>query len=96
MYTGEQLINSIITEINELFKCLVIGNYAGFCTIYADIVSKLAALKDGVKANAEAKAKEIDGLKDQLKKMSEALRESERIEGGEIVEIDMNAGNEEE
>lgn len=94
MYTSAELIDSIITEQQELFKALIIGNYPAFCTIYADVVSKLAALRKGVESDAEAKKKEIDALKARLNELTEQTQvKGAKIIGGEIVEIDMNEDN---
>ena len=45
MMTDRQLLDSIITEMYELFKALISGNYTGFCALFADILSKLGALR---------------------------------------------------
>lgn len=68
MYTIHEIIDSLIEEHYALFKALASGDYTGFCTLYADIMSKLAALRTGAKEHEAAKAAQIEDLKVQLKR----------------------------
>lgn len=49
----KQLLDSIITEMYELFKALISGNYTGFCAVFADIMQRLAALRSGLNKKTE-------------------------------------------
>lgn len=82
MYTGQELMDAIITEMYELFKALISGNYTAFCTLFADIMSRLAALRKGMKDDAEAKAKQIESLRAQLER---ATTPAQPAPGGEII-----------
>lgn len=84
MYNVHEIIDSLIEEQYAMFKALVGGNYSGFCTLYADSMSKLAALRNGVKEDMQAKAAQIDDLKAQLKRALESTVEpGGSVEGGE-------------
>ena len=95
MYTSDEMLDSIITEMYELFKSLISGNYAGFCTIFADIISKLAALRKGLKDERAAKEKTIKDLEEQLKRATtpEPLGPGEQTIGGETTVFDFREGN---
>ena len=79
MYTSEELLDSIIEEMYGLFKALISGNYAGFCTLFSDIISKLASLRTGMNSDKAAKDAQIEDLKCQLKR---ALKPEEPEPGG--------------
>ena len=79
MYTSEELLDSIIEEMYGLFKALISGNYAGFCTLFSDMISKLASLRTGMKSDKAAKDAQIEDLKGQLKR---ALEPEEPEPGG--------------
>lgn len=66
--TNSQLLDSIITEEYEMFKALVAGNYAQFCAMFADIISKLASLRGGLKDEQKAHDECVEDLKAQLKR----------------------------
>ena len=84
MYTIHEIIDSLIEEHYALFKALISGNYSGFCTVYADMMSKLVALRKGVKEDADAKAAQFEDLKAQLKRAHEIEPEpGGSVEGGE-------------
>lgn len=90
MYTSDELLDSIITEMYEMFKALISGNYAGFCTIFSDIISKLAALRKGLKDERSAKNKTIKDLEEQLERATKPvpLGPGEQTIGGETTTID--------
>lgn len=84
MYNVHEIIDSLIEEQYAMFKALVGGNYSGFCTLYADIMSKLAALRKGAKEDDEAKKAQIEDMKAQLRRALESKVEpGGSVEGGE-------------
>lgn len=95
MYDINQMIDSVIEEQYALFKALISGNYTGFATLYADIMGKLAAMRDGVKSDAEAKKKQIEELKEQLRRATEPpeFPEGGGIIGGDTVTLDFSKGD---
>lgn len=96
MYDINQMIDSIIEEQYALFKGLISGNYTAFCTLYADIMGKLSALRDGVKKDADAKNKIIEDLKAQLNcaLQPQEMPENGGIIGGETVTLDFSESEE--
>ena len=68
MYKSNEIVDSIIEEMYGLFKQLITGNYAGFCAMFSDIISKLAALRKGLKDEQDAKQRQIDDIKAQLER----------------------------
>lgn len=92
MFDIHQMIDGIIEEEYALFKGLISGNYTAFATLYADIMGKLAALREGVKKDADAKNKIIEDLKAQLNRalMPQEMPEGGGIIGGETVELDFS------
>lgn len=68
MLTNSELLDSIISQMYEMFRALLTGNYAVFCAHFAEIMSKLCSLRDGVRKENELYDQHIKDLKDQLKR----------------------------
>lgn len=66
MITNEELLDSIIVDCNNSVKELATGQFLAWCAVMTNIVQKLAALKNGMKLEAEGREKTIKALKDQL------------------------------
>jgi hypothetical protein len=81
MYTNSELLDSVITEMYEMFKALISGNYVRFCAAFADIISKLGSLREGLKKQTDADNACIEDLKNQLKRATTIEPEP----GGETV-----------
>lgn len=96
MYSSDEMVDGIITEMYELFKALICGNYAPFCTIFADIVSKLAALRKGLKDERAAKENQIRDLEEQLRRATKPLEGGAQVIGGETTEFHYGTGSDEE
>ena len=62
----EGMIDSLITDCNENFRKLLTGNYIAFGNGMAEMVRKLALLKDGVKKDIENRDEQIRELTAQL------------------------------
>ena len=89
MYTWKELLDSIMEEMYAMFKALISGNYTGFCTFFADMISKLSALREGLEKDAKAKQAQIDDLEAQLRKALEpVVEEGGVVVGGETTRID--------
>ena len=82
MYTCTELINSIIVEMYEMFKALVSGNYAVFCSGFSDVMSKLTALRKGIEDDKAAKDRQIEDLKAQIQRLRDENAESGITIGG--------------
>ena len=83
MYTNEELLDSIIEEMYGLFKALISGNYAGFCTLFSDMISKMASLRTGLKNDKAAKDKQVEDLKAQIKRLTAEAEPGGTSLGGE-------------
>lgn len=94
MYDINQMMDGVIEELYTLFKALVSGNYTGFCALYSDMMSKLAAMRDGIKSDADAKARQIEELKEQLARATADvdIPEGGGVIGGETVAYDFSKG----
>ena len=81
------MIDSVIVECEIATRKLVGGNAIGFCSAMAEIVSKLSALKTGVRAEMDSKNAVIADLKRLNNDLAEkaygvpADRENERTGG---------------
>lgn len=62
-YNNEGLIDSLIVDVNNLFKCLASGQYMQYQNISVRMVQKLANLKTGIKSDLESKDKIIADLR---------------------------------
>jgi hypothetical protein len=82
MYTSTELVNSIIVEMYEMFKALVAGNYAVFCSGFTDIMSKLTALRKGIDDDKAAKDTQIEDLKAQIQRLRNDAESGITIGGG--------------
>lgn len=68
MYSSSEILDSIIEEMYRLFQALITGNYSNFCTLFADIISKLAALRKGLGEEQASKERQIEELRAQLER----------------------------
>ena len=76
MYSTQEIIDSIIVEMYEMFKALVSGNYAVFCSGFSDIMSKLTALRKGIEDDKTAKDRQIEDLKAQIQRLRDESADS--------------------
>lgn len=95
MLTNSELLDSVISEMYEMFKALLSGNYALFCAAFAEIMSKLCSLRDGLRKDAEATDKCINDLKAQLKKATTLEPEpGGKVIGGETTTFNFDPSKE--
>ena len=78
LYTNNELLDSLLIDLNALPKYLVEGQFIAFCDNVAKMAQKIAALGKGIKADIASKNETIEHLKD-------LLRES----GAEIEDMSM-------
>lgn len=74
-YTNEELVDSIILDLNNLTKELVGGQYIQFCNVVTNMGKKLFNLRNGIKADIDSKDKVIEQLKEQLRNMGQDIEE---------------------
>ena len=76
MLSHDELINTIIQDLNSAIKCLFNGQYIAFCDTVRSIAQRLALLNDGVKRDLQSRDNTINELKERLRSM-----------GCEVVEV---------
>ena len=67
LYTNEELIDTIILDINNIGKQIASANYLGVCNTVVHIVQKLTNLKNGIVNDMKHKNEVIEDLKAQLR-----------------------------
>lgn len=75
LYTNEELVDSLILDVNNLPKELFNGQFIQFCTLIEQMGQKLALLRKGIPADIENKNKIIEELKQQLRDMGQEIVE---------------------
>ena len=75
LFTNEELIDTIILDINSVGKYIMSSNYVGVCNTVVHIVQKLTNLKDGIKNDMKHKDEVIEDLKQQLRLYNPDLTE---------------------
>lgn len=64
----DELIDSIIEDVNLSIKNIAIGNYVAWSAVNVQMVQKLSKLKSGVISDLKAKDENIETLKKELRK----------------------------
>jgi hypothetical protein len=67
LYTNDELIDSLILDLNNLPKNLIDGQFIHFCDIVSQMGQKLINLKKGITNDLAGKDRIIEQLKEQLK-----------------------------
>ena len=67
LYSNEEIIDTIINDLNEVIKNAMSGNYVTSCTYVTYITQKLINLKKGIADDMRHKNEVIEDLKQQLK-----------------------------
>ena len=75
LLTNEELIDSLIIDLNNLPKLLMEGQNIAFCSTVSAMGHKLRNLKHGVTSDLESKVKVIEELKRQLQNANINLKE---------------------
>ena len=92
LYDSAGFTDTIIMDCNNVVKQLVSGNYIAFCNGMAEIVKKLALLKDGTEKEKEDLKKQIGELREQL----EEERRGKDAAGSVYNTLDGEVGDREE
>ena len=66
MLTNEELIDSLIIDLNSLPKYLIDGQFIAACDLVAKMGQKLANLKTGIHNDIESRDETIDSLRKTL------------------------------
>lgn len=75
IYSHEEIIDSAIVDCNTAVRFIVSGNYIAWCKTMTDVVQKLTVLKDGIKNDLESKNKNIEELKEQMRRSGVEIKD---------------------
>lgn len=75
MLTNEELIDTLIADVNNLVKNMASGQYIQFCLLVTQIVQKLTNLKKGIISDLDNKNKVIESLKETIRNMGEGVND---------------------
>ena len=67
LMNNEELVDSIIVDLNSMLKEQVSGQYIGACNMVTQITQKLLNLKKGISNDLKAKDEKIEILKGRIK-----------------------------
>ena len=94
MLTNDELIESLIKDVNNLVKNMAAGQYVQFCLLVTQITQKLLNLKSGIKSDMDNKNSVIESLKETIRSFKEiiegkhdAIPESYFLYAGSIDEV---------
>ena len=75
LMTNEELVDSIISDLNMLVKNITGGEYIQFCARITGITQKLLNLKTGIKSDMDNKIRIIETLKDHIRNLGEEVKD---------------------
>lgn len=75
LMTNEELVDSIISDLNMLVKNITGGDYLLFCARITGITQKLLNLKTGIKSDMDNKIRIIETLKDHIRNLGEEVKD---------------------
>ena len=67
LYTNDELIDSIMLDLNKSVQTIVNGSYLAWCKSVGDIAQKLIVLKKSVSDEIASKNRRIEELKQNLR-----------------------------
>jgi hypothetical protein len=67
IYTNEELVDTLISDLNSLLKNAAGGQYIQACVIVTGMSQKMINLKSGIKNDLDNKNRIIEELKEQLR-----------------------------
>lgn len=67
MLTNEELVGTLISDLNSLVKNVAGGQYIQACIIVTGMSQKMLNLKEGIKKDIDSKNRVIESLKEQLR-----------------------------
>ena len=63
IYDNDGLLETVLTDFNNLVKNMANGNYLLFCALIVQMVKKITNVRDGIKKELASKDKQIEELK---------------------------------
>ena len=73
MFTNEELVDTLLSDLNILLKNAVSGQYIQACVIVTGMSQKLINLKGGIKKDIDNKNKVIETLKEHIRNLGEEV-----------------------
>jgi hypothetical protein len=73
LFDNEGLCDTILNDLNNLFRQLMNGQYLTACTVATNMAQKLINLKQGIKNDTESLKSNIE----ELKRMNDSLMEQQ-------------------
>ena len=67
IYTNSELVDTILSDMNNLLRYGLDGQYVQACAVVTQIAQKLVTLRDSIKADIANKDKTIEELKQALR-----------------------------
>lgn len=75
IYTNAELVDTIISDMNNLLRVTLDGQYVQACAVVTHITQRLLNLRDGIKADLANKDKTIEELKQALRNAGNAVED---------------------
>ena len=73
MLTNEELVDTLISDLNSLLKNAASGQYIQACVIVTGMSQKLINLKGGIKKDIDNKNRIIETLKEHIRNLGEEV-----------------------
>ena len=73
MLTNEELVDTLISDLNSLLKNAASGQYIQACVIVTGMSRKLINLKGGIKKDIDNKNRIIETLKEHIRNLGEEV-----------------------
>ena len=73
MLTNEQLVDTLLSDLNSLLKNAASGQYIQACVIVTGMSQKLINLKSGIKKDIDNKNRIIETLKEHIRSLGEEV-----------------------
>ena len=75
LYTNEELVDTLIIDLNNLPKHLIDGQFIQFCNTVTQMGQKLINLRSGIKQDLDNKNQIIETLKENIRNLGVEVKE---------------------
>ena len=73
MLTNEELVDTLLSDLNSLLKNAASGQYIQVCMIVTGMSQKMLNLKNGIKKDIDNKNRIIETLKEHIRNLGEEV-----------------------